>query len=343
MITHGFVVAEDGRKMSKSLGNSIEPQEIVKQHGADVLRLWVALVDYKEEQRLGKEILARVVEAYRKLRNTLRYLLQNLYDFDPATDAVAQEKMQDVDRYILSRYAELAKRVLANYDAFESTPIVQAVTQFAIVDLSAFYLDVSKDRLYTFGATSEARRSAQTAMYIMVDGLVRLLAPILTMTTDEVWRALPNRREDSVHLADFPAAADLDRWIDQALAERWAALIDVRNVVNQALETQRKAKVIGAPLEAHVTLEASGAVLDLLRAHEADLPMLFITSQASLKPRPGAGAGAAAGDEPPVTVTVARADGVKCQRCWRYVPEVSAEPAFEGICSRCVDALASVR
>jgi isoleucyl-tRNA synthetase len=364
VITHGFVVAEDGRKMSKSLGNSIEPQEIVKQHGADVLRLWVALVDYKEEQRLGKEILARVVEAYRKLRNTLRYLLQNLGDFNPATDAVAPDKLLQVDRYILSRYAEVAKRVLANYDEFEYTPIVQAVTQFAIVDLSAFYLDVSKDRLYTFGATSDARRSGQTAMYIMVDGLVRLLAPILAMTMDEVWKALPNRHEDSVHLSDFPAAADLDRWIDPTLSERWARLIDVRNTVNQALETQRKAKVIGPPLEAHVTLEASGPLLDLLRAYEADLPMLFITSQASLKPRAGAnagsgsgpsagsgagdgaGAGAHAGGDgaasDPVTVTVARADGVKCQRCWRYVPEVSTEPAFEGICSRCVDALASV-
>jgi isoleucyl-tRNA synthetase len=332
--------------MSKSLGNSIEPQEIVKQHGADVLRLWVALVDYKEEQRLGKEILARVVEAYRKLRNTLRYLLQNLYDFNPATDMVAPEKLQQVDRYILARYAEVAKKVLASYEAFDYTPIVQAVTQFAIVDLSAFYLDVSKDRLYTFGATSEARRSAQTAMYIMVDGLVRLLAPILTMTTDELWRALPNRREDSVHLADFPAVAELDKLIDPALVDRWTTLIDVRNVVNQALETQRKAKVIGAPLEAHVTLATSGAVLELLRAHEADLPMLFITSQVSLESRTGetAASGVAAGfvENVPVTVSVARADGVKCQRCWRYVPEVSAEPAFEGICSRCVDALASV-
>jgi len=335
VITHGFVVAEDGRKMSKSLGNSIEPQEIVKQHGADVLRLWVALVDYKEEQRLGKEILARVVEAYRKLRNTLRYLLQNLYDFNPATDMVAPEKLQEVDRYILARYAEVAKKILASYEAFDYTPIVQAVTQFAIVDLSAFYLDVSKDRLYTFGATSEARRSAQTAMYIMVDGLVRLLAPILTMTTDELWRALPNRREDSVHLADFPAAADLEKLIDPALVDRWTTLIDVRNVVNQALETQRKAKVIGAPLEAQVTLEASGPLFDLLRKHEADLPMLFITSQASVKQVEGDGT-------QPVQVSVARADGVKCQRCWRYVPEVSAEPAFEGICSRCVDALASV-
>ena len=212
---------------------------------------------------------------------------------------------------------------------------MQAATQFAIVDLSAFYLDVSKDRLYTFGATSEARRSAQTAMYIIVDGLVRLLAPILTMTMDEVWRALPSRREDSVHLADFPTAADLDRLIDPKLVERWTALIDVRNVVNQALETQRKAKVIGPPLEARVTLEASGAALALLRAYEADLPMLFITSQASIKEVEGDGT-------QPVNVGVARADGVKCQRCWRYVPEVSAEPAFEGICSRCVDALASV-
>jgi isoleucyl-tRNA synthetase len=360
VITHGFVVDEAGRKMSKSLGNNVEPQTIVKQHGADVLRLWVALVDYKEEQRLGAEILARVVEAYRKLRNTLRVLVGNLNKFDPATDLVPADRMLRVDRYILARYADLARRVIASYDAYDYTAIVQAVTAFVIVDLSAFYIDVTKDRLYTFGASSEARRSAQTAMYTIAEGLVRLLAPILPMTSDELWRALPGTRDDSVHLADFPSDGELARWEDAASVDEWRRLLAIRDVVNQALETERKAKVIGAPLEAHVTLKASGPAFDLLSRYADDLPMLFITSQVTLTRAEPADAAAASGGTAPagaasgstapaeadtvsVVPVVQRAAGAKCQRCWRYVPEpdISHDPAFDGICSRCTAALAT--
>jgi isoleucyl-tRNA synthetase len=229
VLTHGFIVAEDGRKMSKSLGNSIEPQDIIKESGAEIIRLWVAMVDYREEVRLGKQILARVVEAYRKIRNTCRYLLANLYDFDPAVDRLPLDRMQEVDRYALSRYAETARAVLDAYGDFDFPTIFQRVNHLATVDLSAFYADVSKDRLYTFGAGSPDRRSAQTAMYLIADGLVRLLAPILPMTADELWRHLPGQRDVSVHIAEFPAAASLDAMIDADLADRWERLKSIRD------------------------------------------------------------------------------------------------------------------
>jgi isoleucyl-tRNA synthetase len=332
VITHGFTVDAEGRKMSKSLGNTVAPQDIIKQHGAEMIRLWAAMVDYREEVRLGKEILARVVEAYRKQRNTLRYLASNLYDFDPVRDRVPRERMHEVDRYALARYASAAARARAAYDAFDFQAVVHSLTHLATVDLSAFYFDVSKDRLYTFGAASEARRSAQTAMYVMVEGLVRLLAPVLPITTDELWRALPGARAGSVHLAEFPA--DLAAWQDDALVDRWTRLIAVRDAVNPALEAQRQTKTIGTALEAKVVLTASGDTLALLRDAAAQLPMLFIVSETEVRE---AAAGAA-----PLSVDVVRSDGTKCVRCWRYVHDITADPAFAGLCGRCVEAVAEL-
>jgi isoleucyl-tRNA synthetase len=360
VITHGFVVDEDGKKMSKSLGNSVEPQEVIKQHGAEVLRLWSAMVDYREEVRLSKQILDRVVEAYRKLRNTLRYLVANLNGFDPATDLVPADRLHEVDRYILARYADAAVKMRAGYDEYDFQSIVHTVNQLATVDLSAFYIDVSKDRLYTFGTRSEARRSAQTAMYLITDGLVRLLAPILPVTTDELWRVLPGARDESVHLADFPS--DVAQWQNAALVEEWTALIQVRDAVNLALEQKRQNKEIGAPLEAHVRIQATGDTFARLRRHAADLPMLFIVSEVSLSEATGvptdaaqaaaaqAGATQAGADQAnadrigALQVEVARAGGAKCQRCWRYVPQsdIATDPELEGLCSRCVDALAGL-
>jgi len=288
------------------------------------------MVDYREEVRLSKDILARVVEAYRKLRNTLRYLVANLYDFDPSVHVVPAGRMHEVDRYALARYAAAAVKAREAFDAFDFQAIVHTLTHLATVDLSAFYFDVSKDRLYTFGATSEARRSAQTAMYLMVDGLVRLLAPILPISTDELWRALPGERPSSVHLAEFPS--DAAAWRDDALVERWTKLIAVRDAVNTALEAQRQAKTIGTALEAKVILTATGDTLALLRDSAAQLAMLFIVSETEL--REGA-AGA-----PELAVEVVRSDGDKCVRCWRYVHDISADDAYAGLCGRCVEAVA---
>jgi isoleucyl-tRNA synthetase len=204
VLTHGFVVDLHGRKMSKSLGNTILPQPVIAESGAEVLRLWTAMVDYRDEVRLGKEVLARTIEAYRKIRNTFRYLLSNLFDFDPSRHLVARANLLEVDRFVLSSYARLAALVRQAYDAYEFQAIFHAINEFMTVDLSAVYLDVSKDRLYTFGADSRERRSAQTAVYVMADGLTRLIAPVLSITADEIWSRLPGTREESVHLALFP-------------------------------------------------------------------------------------------------------------------------------------------
>jgi isoleucyl-tRNA synthetase len=329
VVTHGFIVTEDGHKMSKSLGNSIEPQEIIKDSGAEIIRLWVAMVDFREEVRISKQILARVIEAYRKIRNTLRYLASNLYDFDPAVDRVPLDRMQEVDRFALARYGAAAASVLRAYEQYDFPTIFQAINQFTTVDLSAFYADVSKDCLYTFVAASPDRRSAQTAMFIIADGLTRLLAPILPMTTDELWRHLPGVREQSVHLAEFPR--DVDGLSEAGLVARWERLMRMRDEVNRALEAERQAKTIGNSLGAKVTLRARGEDGRLLEQYRDDLAMLFIVSEVDLQRGDGEG--------PDLEITVTRAEGDKCPRCWRIVPSVSSAPGTQGLCDRCVEAL----
>jgi isoleucyl-tRNA synthetase len=336
IVTNGFLIDVDGKKMSKSVGNTILPQDVIKESGADVIRLWTASSDYQEEIRVGKEILTRVAEAYRKLRNTMRYLLANLYDFDPAADSVPDAQLEEVDRYILARYADVARRVLTAYEEYEFGTVSQLLVQFATVDLSSFYNDISKDRLYTFAARSNARRSAQTAMYLMADGLTRLMAPILSFTADELWRFLPGKREESVHVAVFPSAAELARFEDVDLVHRWKQLVDVREQVLAEIEPLRKNKQIGSSLQAKVVLSATPAELALLERYLRELPMLFIVSDVELRPAP---TDVEANSEARPRVTIERAGGVKCERCWRYVPAVSSDPQWAGLCSRCQDAL----
>ena len=331
VLTHGFLIDVDGRKMSKSLGNTILPQEVIKESGAETLRLWVAMSDFREELRVGKQILQRVVEAYRKIRNTGRYLLANLYDFDPSRDMVPAGSMQEVDRYALARYAEAAVEILDAYDAYDFPTIFQRINQLTTVDLSAFYADVSKDRLYTFAANARARRSAQTAMYVIADGLARLLAPILPFTADELWRHLPGARQPSVHIAEFPSREDVAALVDRDLAARWQQLIGIRDEVNRALESARQGKTIGNSLGARVTLSAGGATGALLERYRDDLPMLFIVSQVGLEVGPGGA------DQ--LAIDVARAEGHKCARCWRMVEAVSSSQDTDGLCDRCVDAV----
>ncbi len=332
VITHGFVVDEHGRKMSKSQGNNVVPQDVIAKSGAEVLRLWVAMVDYTEEVRLGSQILARTVEAYRKIRNTVRYLAANMYDFDPATDLVAPDHLLEVDRYALACYAQAATRMRDAYDRFDFQTIFHELNRLTVVDLSAFYFDVSKDRLYTFGAASRPRRSAQTAMYLIADGLARLLAPLLPVTADELWRVLPGAREASVHIALFPG--QLDAWRDDDLVARYAARLELRDAVNARLEEQRQAKIIGTSLEAAITLAGTGRYAEALAGlSEEELAAFFIVSSATVV-EPDA-------SQAPDTlvVTVSRVEGEKCQRCWRYVPATSTVAETEGLCGRCVEAV----
>jgi isoleucyl-tRNA synthetase len=330
VLTHGFLIDLEGRKMSKSIGNTILPQDVIKESGAEVLRLWVASCDYREELRVSKEILARIVEAYRKFRNTMRYLVANLYDFDPAVDMVPTAQLEEVDRFILARYGELGLKVLEAYDAYDYPTIFQAVNAFATVDLSALYNDISKDRLYTFAARSKERRSAQTAMYVIADGLTRLIAPILSVSAEQLWHHLPGTRDESVHLTLFPSAKELSTVVDKDLLTRWNRLSDLRERVLAQIEPLRKDKQIGSSLQARVVLTTSKDDATFLEKYKADLPMLFIVSDVQLR----------AGNGSTTDIVIERADGVKCERCWRVVTSVSTDPAWAGICERCQDALA---
>ena len=359
VLTHGFVVDENGRKMSKSLGNVVDPNTIIKRNGSEILRLWVSMVDYREEMRLGDEILARVVEAYRKIRNTLRVMVGNLYDFDPSTDIVPHNELEEVDRYALARYGETAAKILDAYECYKFQPISHAANQFLTVDLSSFYVDISKDRLYTLAANSRERRSVQTALYIITDGLTRLLAPLLPVTTDDLWTFLPGTRGSSVHLADFPV--NHKEFVDTDLLARWKRLLALREQVNVRLEGLRQAKIVGTSLEATVTIRPTGITAALVEKYKQFLPTLFITSNVVVTRHqsirisqdgvpedmeswktldPGAWfteqeLDAYAGT---AVIEVDRAEGTKCERCWRYV-ELVSQTEQDGLCKRCIDAL----
>ena len=319
--------------MSKSLGNTVVPQDVIKQHGAEIIRLWAAMVDYREEVRLGKEILARVVEAYRKLRNTLRFLAGNLYDFDPARDRLPIERLQEVDRYVLARYAAAAARAREAYDTFDFQAIVHTLTHLATVDVSAFYSNVSKDCVYTLGPASEPRRSAQTAMYVMVDGLARLLAPILPITADELWRALPGPRETSVHLALLPT--DAETWRDDALVDRWT------QADRRARRGQRRPRgAAPGQDDRHVARGQGRRSAPAARRWRCCARARPSSTCCSSSPAPRCARRRRTGRSWPSRSL--RSDGTKCVRCWRYVHDISTEPAFAGLCGRCVEAVAEL-
>jgi isoleucyl-tRNA synthetase len=350
VLTHGFVVAEDGRKMSKSLGNSLSPQDVMKQSGAEILRLWVSMVDYREDIRIGPEILTRTVEAYRKIRNVIRVLVANLYDFDPAAHRVPHDRLLEIDRWMLAQYGDAASRIVKAYEDYDYPAIFQAVNTFVTVDVSAFYVDVTKDRMYTFGKTSHERRSGQTAMLTVVDGLARLLAPILSVTMDELWRTLPGERLPSVHMALFPLEDETAPIRDQALLDRFETLRWYRELVNAQLEARRLDKTITANLSGRVSLWVDGASSAELEPRLDSLATLFGVSAVDLHRLDGATSERPEGEEATrrfgqeererrAVAVVTRADGVKCERCWRYVPAVEVSGEFAGLCPRCVTAL----
>ncbi len=332
--THGWTLDAQGRAMSKSIGNIIEPETIVSKKGADILRLWVASVDFSEDVRMSEVILDRLSEAYRKLRNTFRYFLGNLGAFDPARDSVPIEELESVDAWILSRAAELVERCLEWYQQYAFHKVYRAVYDFSTTDLSALYFDVVKDRLYTAGVRSASRRSAQTALYRLNLALVRLIAPLLSYTAEEVWRHMQAgiAGNESVHLAYFPEAAELIAGLTGAQlsnAADWDALIPVRDHVLKTLDAARENKILGSALEAEVSLSASGDLYSLLKKHEAELPAWFIVSQVSLTQ---------AADET-LNVQVERARGDKCERCWKFTLDVGSNPEFPTVCAACAEVL----
>jgi isoleucyl-tRNA synthetase len=333
-ITHGWTLDAQGRAMSKSIGNTIEPEEIIKKYGADLLRLWVASVDFKEDVKLSDVILTRLSEAYKKLRNSgFRYMLGNLHDFDPAVDSVTGEALQSVDAWVLIRAEDLVRRCLAAYGDYSFHRVYRAIYDFVITDLSAIYFDVLKDRLYTSGTRSQARRSAQTALYRLNSALVRLLAPILSYTAEEVWQHVKVHSAgiESVHLDVFPEPEALTFGItadQRARAADWDLLLPVRDVVLKSLDTAREDKVIGSSLEAAVFLEAGDDIYPLLWKHEAELAAWFIVSQVELK----------AGGEG-LAVRIDRARGDKCERCWKHTTDVGSNQNFPTVCAACAQVL----
>ncbi|HUW65709.1 MAG TPA: isoleucine--tRNA ligase [Spirochaetia bacterium] len=330
VLTHGFVVDEAGRKMSKSLGNVIDPLKVIDQLGADILRLWISSVDYRSDMALSQGILKQLTEAYRKIRNTCRYLLANTYDFD--SDAVPYAEMEELDRWALLRLHRTVDRVLAAYRNYDFHVAYHLLHGYCVVDLSALYLDVIKDRLYTAPARSRARRAAQTVCAAVLEALVRLLAPILTFTAEEIWGYLPKTgRPVSVQLAGMPEVCT--DYFDPALEERWDALMQVRGAVTPELERLRREKVIGNSLEAAVELWADGDLLALLRSAADQLPTIFIVSAVAVQP---------GGTEGGLRVEVKKAGGAKCERCWMYHPGVGEDDVHPTLCPKCRQAVAEL-
>jgi isoleucyl-tRNA synthetase len=345
VLTHGFVVDGQGKKMSKSAGNVVAPQDVIKQSGAEILRLWVAAQDYREDLRISQEILNHLIEAYRKIRNTCRFLLSNLYDFDPVKHRVPYDQLPELDRWALSRLGELIPKVRQAYEDFEFHAIFHALNNFCSVDLSAVYLDILKDRLYTFRADSPLRRGSQTVFFDIVTALTKLMAPVLSFTAEEIWRTLSAHMPGasmakSVHLAAFPEA--LPEWTSPELEERWEDLLCLRSKVQARLEEKRREGLIGAPLEARVIIyaqRASPAMYDVFQPYENFLPSLFIVSMVDLVPVGRVEANIMSDLSDGFGIVVERASGKKCERCWNYREAVGKDAAHPTLCDRCLEAI----
>jgi isoleucyl-tRNA synthetase len=343
VVTHGWTLDEQGRPMSKSLGNIVLPTEICEKWGADMLRLWVASQEYQADVKMSDRVMTQLSEAYRKIRNTFRFALGNLNEFDPSRHALANDQLEEMDRWMLERTAELVKRCREWYGAYEFHRIYHAIHDYCVVDLSAFYYDVLKDRLYTKAANSKARRSAQTAVWKITSALIRLMTPILVFTAEELWKFLPKSAgaPDSVHISLFPTEEELRTGLPADKVAVWEILGKVRGEVLKALEVARnEKKLVNSGLEARILLNADLELKSKLKHYLAQLPGLFIVSQVDLF---SAGKGDFTSDMvPSLEITVQRADGKKCERCWNFSTHVGENSRYPTICERCSEAIAEI-
>ena len=342
VLTHGFVVDGQGKKMSKSIGNVIAPEEIIKKYGAEILRLWVASEDYRDDIKISENILQQLADSYRKIRNTLRFILGNLYDFEPDRHRVADSELDELDRWALYQFELLKARVLKAYENFEFHPVFHGLTQFCTVSMSALYLDVLKDRLYTLPAGSRERRAAQTALYEIADGLVRLMAPVLSFMAAEAWEHLPAaaEREENVFVALFPPLRE-ERTREQELAGKWDRILKVRSELTRALEIARQDKVIGHSLEAEALMAAEGELGEFLAAHWETLRSVAIVSGLELAHTLPA-EGFVSSELPGLAVLVRPARGEKCERCWLRAESVGDNSVHPGLCGRCAEVVAGL-
>lgn len=336
LLTHGFLVDEQGRKMSKSLGNGVDPLKVVNDMGADILRLWVSSADYRNDIAVSQGILKQVAEAYRKIRNTFRYLLGNISDFNYETDAVAYRDMEELDQWIVMKLNKLLDKVNKGYEDCEFHVVYHAVHNFCNVDLSAYYVDIVKDRLYCEVADSKGRRSAQTALYEICVALAQMLTPILSFTTEEVWKYLPKEdKELSIQLSGWPTINE--EAMDDALEAKWNRILAIRGEVTKKLEEKRANKEIGKALDAQVILYAEGETLELLQQMADQLAGICIVSQATVKPLAEAPADAYVSETvKALAVVIAPAAGAACERCWIHSEELDEN----GLCPRCAAVMA---
>ena len=346
VVTHGWTLDEQGRPMSKSLGNALYPIEICERWGADLLRLWVASVEYQADVKMSERVMTQLSEAYRKIRNTFRFALGNLNDFDSSRDALPNEQLEELDRWMLDRAAELVQKCRDWYTAYEFHRVYHAIHDFCVVDLSSFYFDILKDRLYTKAPKNKSRRSAQTAVWKISSALVRLAAPVLVFTAEEIWKYLPKAagEPDSVHMTLFPEPESLACGIAKDAAEKWARFAHVRSAVLVALEQARAAKIIGGGLEAKVLLHVdphAAPLQKLLEEKRSILPELFIVSQVEVLPS-AIPESIQAESLPELSIKIEHADGSKCERCWNYSTHVGENPRYPTVCERCSEALAEI-
>ncbi len=330
VVTHGWVVDGKGEKMSKSMGNGLMPKVIFNQYGADILRLWVASSDYHSNVRISEEILKQLSEAYRKIRNTTRYILGNISDFDPNTDKVSQEKLLPIDKWALFKLDELNKKVREGYDKFDFHQVYAAIHNFCVVDMSNFYFDVLKDRLYTEKKDGELRRAAQTTIYTILDAMARMIAPILAYTSDEIWQFMPhdsNANPENVMFNDMPALTGIQ--LDESFISMWDKIHETRDIVKKAIEVEVKGKTLRSSLEAKITLKCTGKQYDFLKDAEKELASSFIVSDVELVNEP----------TDSLKVEVSHADGEKCERCWIYSNTVGQHPVHKTLCARCASVL----
>ena len=338
VVTHGFVVDERGRKMSKSIGNVVSPQDVIKQHGADILRMWVAMIDYRDDMAIGQQILTRLSDAYRKIRNTARFLLANLNDFDPATDSVAWNDLQPLDRWVIDRSADLVERCRRAYDAYEFHTVYHRSVDFCTVDLSAVYLDITKDRMYLEAPESAARRAGQTAMYRALEALLGVIAPVMVFTAEEIYQYMPGKREKSVHLTSFPGVSAERLSADERAA--WERMFAFREAATRVLEKGRAAQTIGSSLEADLVISGLESLDQLTGGLDVDVAGLAIVSHVEIEATHGPDAELA---EIPglgrIGIAMRPARGHKCGRCWQYRDEVATDLE---LCARCSAVVASL-
>ncbi|RLG10341.1 hypothetical protein DRN73_08020 [Candidatus Pacearchaeota archaeon] len=326
VITHGWVLDEQGRAMHKSLGNVIMPSEIVNKYGAELLRLWVAQSDYTKDVRLGKEILQRLVEAYRKIRNTIRFMLANLHDFNPEKNLLSYNDLLDIDKYILWKFENLKREVKKHYDNYEFFKIYQKVYNFCISDLSSFWLDITKDRLYTWYYDSIGRRSAQSVIYMILKEFLIILSPILSFTTEEAWSYLPGKKEESVFLENYPS--ENENWFSFKFYKDYEIIYHLREKVNKLIEEMRNKNIISDRLEGKISLIPKNEELkQIIEKHKEELAEIFVVSQVDIGKHFSDGVSVSFED---IDLFGKHADGQKCQRCWMWHVDIK-----EGLCPKC--------